>query len=121
MPRTRTNIPPLAGWWKCCNETCNREVNSELWGSTCPDCNHQKCGSCEENIARNRRFGRRIRCENTEHTRQTRQPTIADYTRVDKSKWWICCQDRREVNFDIWGDYCPDCSHPKCSYCDRAR
>ncbi|PMD12966.1 hypothetical protein NA56DRAFT_652109 [Hyaloscypha hepaticicola] len=33
--------------------------------------------------------------------------------------WWICCQEGRQVNPNIWGDICPDCSHSKCDYCTR--
>ena len=32
--------------------------------------------------------------------------------------WWVCCQDLREVNPQLFGDHCPDCSHGKCSYCE---
>jgi hypothetical protein len=35
---------PVSGWWKCCQ--CNREVNPKLFGTTCPDCAHEKCDYC---------------------------------------------------------------------------
>ncbi|PQE14630.1 hypothetical protein CJF31_00007726 [Rutstroemia sp. NJR-2017a BVV2] len=34
----------MTGWWFCCY--CRREVNSEIWGSSCPDCTHQYCVYC---------------------------------------------------------------------------
>lgn len=38
---------------------------------------------------------------------------------VPNTNWWVCCNVgcRREINFAIWGDSCPDCSHERCSYC----
>jgi hypothetical protein len=34
--------------------------------------------------------------------------------------WWRCCQEGcgREVNPASWGEYCPDCSHTRCSSCE---
>jgi hypothetical protein len=43
------NPVSLEGWWKCCGgnkDPCGREVNSKLFGETCPDCRHDKCSSC---------------------------------------------------------------------------
>ena len=37
----RHSGPRLNGWWKCCE--CRREVNTGLFGSSCPDCSHEKC------------------------------------------------------------------------------
>ena len=38
--------------------------------------------------------------------------------RISKAGWWVCCQDRREINPALWGDSCPDCSHCKCMDCE---
>ncbi|KAE9371014.1 hypothetical protein N431DRAFT_425713 [Stipitochalara longipes BDJ] len=35
------------------------------------------------------------------------------------SAWWRCCQCIRDVNPALWGEYCPDCSHTKCGYCEN--
>jgi hypothetical protein len=32
--------------------------------------------------------------------------------------WWRCCQCAREVNPKLFGEFCPDCSHRKCYYCE---
>jgi hypothetical protein len=34
-------------WWVCCRHGCGREINSALWGETCPDCSHRRCMFCE--------------------------------------------------------------------------
>lgn len=32
------------GWWVCCQDC--REVNSSVWGESCPDCSHSRCYNC---------------------------------------------------------------------------
>ncbi|PMD63388.1 uncharacterized protein K444DRAFT_627104 [Hyaloscypha bicolor E] len=123
MPRIRTGTPETTTWWRCCQETCeHREVNNEAWGTTCPDCSHEKCEDCEENItpsasSTQQNIRRRHRCETTKYARHARQPNTANYARPSNTGWWICCKDRREVNPKLWGDECPDDQHQKCSEC----
>lgn len=37
-------MPSTEGWWRCCG--CKREINPENFGTSCPDCQHQKCEKC---------------------------------------------------------------------------
>ncbi|PMD14143.1 hypothetical protein NA56DRAFT_584295 [Hyaloscypha hepaticicola] len=117
MARTFSRTPPTEGWWKCCQD--QREINPEIWGSTCPDCKHEICDDCTDIPAQarpmQRSSGRRVRCENTQHAQHAGNPT--NRSRTNKRGWWICCQDWREVNPTLWGECCPDCSHLKCVYC----
>jgi hypothetical protein len=47
-------------------------------------------------------------------TQKVRNP-VAEWD--SHQRWWICCQDRREVDSRLWGEYCPDCSHSRCESC----
>jgi hypothetical protein len=37
--------------------------------------------------------------------------------RFDRTGWWVCCKDRREVNINLWGECCPDDQHQRCLEC----
>jgi hypothetical protein len=36
---------------------------------------------------------------------------------ADMTAWWKCCQCSREVDPELDGDTCADCSHEQCSAC----
>jgi hypothetical protein len=35
-----------------------------------------------------------------------------------RDQWWDCCYCLREVNTQIWGWHCPECSHQWCENCN---
>ena len=127
----------FVGWWKCCKEQsdgskCNREVNSEIWGTTCPDCTHVKCDYCEVINPPAEPTAAQIidtYYEKSEYTYSADAHTMVDHTGTHQhaafipyanptfNGWWTCCQCPREVNSAWCGWTCPDCSHPYSSYC----
>ncbi|CCD51903.1 predicted protein [Botrytis cinerea T4] len=44
-------------------------------------------------------------------------PTYTATNNPSLEGWWSCCACSREIDSNTWGWYCPDCSHPCCTYC----
>lgn len=86
-------------------ESCTSNIKlTELW-----DCAHERCEECTDiQQPRPQASHRLTRNSRRVHTR----PVTFDF-------WWRCCQCSREVNYNVWGDGCPDCSHTRCTYCDN--
>ncbi|KAH8594060.1 hypothetical protein B0O99DRAFT_514409 [Bisporella sp. PMI_857] len=105
-----TRPPPLNNWWRCHN--CDREVNYDAWGESCPDCGHGKCDYCAEFSSGS---------YTTANNQTSYDLQIGQYARPPSMDgWWKCCQCGTDVNAAWYGDDCTSCSHHKCEDCGPA-
>ena len=127
-------MPSLAGWWTCCggeDNECGREVKEELYGETCPQCQHRKCDSCrptkrptpvpEEPVHQYQLVGgfhADIGIPGSGHYTNLYASTYHpnEYTRqaVSFTGWWYCCQCTTNVNPSVNDWTCPVCEHVYC-------
>ncbi len=130
---------PLEDWWTCCGgegKECSREVNSKLFGNSCPDCQHERCDSCgeirrpspvpEDGFLRQYTYNL-----NNLHLFEAGQGPREGYGpqniyghslhQVECPRrppsmrgWWHCCQCGSDNNPETTGNTCPVCEHVKC-------
>ncbi len=135
MTTSWAESPETETWWVCCK--CQREVNPAVWKEECPECNHAKCDECksvQHEIPPIRDHFRRLAQYTDQsycaHDTPFNSGTIEGSRRgaifvsgnypvtnplktypAPMASWWQCCQCSREVNYDLFGDDCPDCGH----------
>ena len=133
----------MARWWKCCGKekTCDREVNSDLFGTTCPDCGHEKCEYCSEietpTPIRDESDYQHQYADDLQPVEYTSDIRPVEYTndfyaveyadallpvectqQPSMRGWWRCCECSADNNPQTVGNSCPGpCYHDKCSGC----
>ena len=132
----------LQNWWKCCKETCQREVNPVLNGDQCPDCGHTRCETCGSVTQPLTPVRDSFHLHNhhewegclNEVGQYNKEAEYSEYVvhhvpcgnvpngqqctgPVSTAEFWRCCQCSEKINSQWAGNDCTSCSHTKCLYC----